>query len=60
MLEPRGEKGLLSIPAGQFNRLRSNPFFPYIEQRLIGLTGHPATREGHTPAESTIGPSAVS
>jgi len=35
MLEPRGKKGLLSIPAGQFNRLRSNPFFPYIEQRLI-------------------------
>jgi len=36
-LEPRGEKGLLSIPAGQFNRLRSNPFFPYIEQRLIDI-----------------------
>ena len=36
-LEPRGEKGLLSIPASQFNRLRSNPFFPYIEQRLIDI-----------------------
>lgn len=34
-LEPRGEKGLLTVPAAQFNRLRSNPFFPYIEQRLI-------------------------
>jgi alpha-beta hydrolase superfamily lysophospholipase len=33
-LEPRGERGLLDLPAGQFNRLRSNPFFPYIEQRL--------------------------
>ena len=38
-LEPRGEKGLLSIPASQFNRLRSNPFFPYIERRLIEVTG---------------------
>jgi len=34
-LEPRGERGLLAIPADQFNRLRSNPFFSYIEQRLI-------------------------
>jgi len=39
MLEPRGEKGLLSVPAGQFNRLRSNPFFRYIEQRLIEVAG---------------------
>lgn len=39
MLEPRGEKGLLSVPAGQFDRLRSNPFFPYIEQRLIEVAG---------------------
>ena len=36
-LEPRGERGLLSLSTGQFNRLRSNPFFPYIEQRLIDL-----------------------
>jgi alpha-beta hydrolase superfamily lysophospholipase len=33
-LEPRGEKGLLAIPADQLMRLRSNPFFPYIQQRL--------------------------
>ncbi len=56
MLEPRGEKGLLSVPAGQFNRLRSNPFFPYIEQRLINLTGNPEALEDHTSAESNIGP----
>ncbi len=37
MLEARGERGLLSIPADQFNRLRSNPFFAYIEQRLIEM-----------------------
>jgi len=36
-LEPRGERGLLSVPADHFNRLRSNPFFPYIEQRLIDV-----------------------
>jgi alpha-beta hydrolase superfamily lysophospholipase len=37
-LEARGERGLLNIPADQLNRLRSNPFFPYIERRLIELT----------------------
>ncbi len=48
-LEPRGEKGLLAIPASQFNRLRSNPFFPYIEQRLITLTGGPSAPESASP-----------
>jgi len=38
-LEPRGEKGLLVVSADQFLRLRSNPFFPYIEQRLIEVAG---------------------
>jgi len=37
-LEPRGERGLLNISADHFSRLRSNPFFPYIEQRLVELT----------------------
>jgi hypothetical protein len=36
-LEPRGERGLLTLPAGQFNRLRSNPFFAYIEGRLTEI-----------------------
>jgi len=58
-LEPRGEKGLLSIPAGQFNRLRSNPFFPYIEQRLIELTGNPLPLESQTSTESTLGPTTM-
>ena len=48
-LEPRGERGLLSISTGQFSRLRSNPFFPYIEQRLIDLTGGPSARENTSP-----------
>jgi len=37
-IEPRGERGLLAVPAAALTRLRSNPFFPYIEQRLIELT----------------------
>lgn len=38
-LELRGERGLLSFPAGQFGRLRSNPFFSYIERRILALVG---------------------
>ena len=38
-LEPRGERGLMVISSDQFLRLRSNPFFPYIEQRLIEAAG---------------------
>jgi len=34
-LHPRGEKQLLIVPIDQFMRLRYNPFFPYVEQRLI-------------------------
>jgi len=41
-VEPRGERGLLAVPADQLTRLRSNPFFPYVEQRLIELAT-PAT-----------------
>ncbi len=37
-LEPRGEKGILIVSGSEFLRLRSNPFFSYIEQRLIELT----------------------
>ena len=33
-LEPRGEKGLLDVPSDQLTRLRCNPFFSYVEQRL--------------------------
>jgi alpha-beta hydrolase superfamily lysophospholipase len=58
-LEPRGERGLLVVAADQFLRLRSNPFFPYIERRLIELTGDPPVPEGKTSTESTVGPTAV-
>jgi alpha-beta hydrolase superfamily lysophospholipase len=59
-LEPRGERGLLNLPAGQFNRLRSNPFFPYIEQRLLEVAAGEAniSESTKTPRqeESTANP----
>ena len=37
-LEARGEQGLLAVSAEQLTRLRSNPFFSYVERRLIETT----------------------
>jgi esterase/lipase len=34
-LEPRGEKGVLRVSLNQLMRLRYNPFFRYIEERII-------------------------
>ena len=34
-LEPKGEKGVLQIPASNLLRLRSNPFYDILEQRVI-------------------------
>jgi hypothetical protein len=34
-LEPRGETDLLIAPLSQLMRLRHNPFFPYIERRIV-------------------------
>lgn len=33
--EPRGERGVILVPLEQLMRLRYNPFFPYIEQRIV-------------------------
>ena len=33
-LQPRGETGLLTVSVGQLMRLRHNPFFSYIKERL--------------------------
>jgi alpha-beta hydrolase superfamily lysophospholipase len=33
-LSVRGEQGVLTMPAGNLLRLRSNPFYSYIEQRI--------------------------
>jgi alpha-beta hydrolase superfamily lysophospholipase len=34
-LEMRGENGLLLVKPGQMLRLRSNPFFPYLQRRML-------------------------
>jgi alpha-beta hydrolase superfamily lysophospholipase len=33
-LQPRGERGLLALPIDQLMRLRYNPFFDYLEERV--------------------------
>jgi len=33
-LSIRGEQGVLTVPAGNLLRLRSNPFYSYVEQRI--------------------------
>jgi alpha-beta hydrolase superfamily lysophospholipase len=35
MLHPRGERGVLNVPPSLMLRLRYNPFFSYIEKRLV-------------------------
>lgn len=34
-MSPRGETGYLTVPLSQFMRLRHNPFFAYVEKRVI-------------------------
>jgi hypothetical protein len=38
-MELRGERGVLQIPAADMLRLRWNPFYPYIERRLLEFVG---------------------
>ena len=35
---PRGERGILTVPINILMRLRYNPFFGYIEQRILDVT----------------------
>lgn len=35
MAEPRGETGVSQVPIDQFMRLRYNPFFAYMERRIV-------------------------
>ena len=44
-LSIRGEQGVLTVPAGSLLRLRSNPFYSYIEQRIT------AAAKLHIPAQ---------
>jgi len=38
-LAPRGEKGILSVPIGQVMRMMYNPFYPYLEEKIISWVG---------------------
>jgi hypothetical protein len=35
----RGERGVLQIPASDMLRLRWNPFYPYLESRVLAFVG---------------------
>jgi len=37
-----GERGLLAVPVGDTVRLRHNPFWPYVAQRVAAFLDHPA------------------
>ena len=54
-IEARGETGVLAVPRWLATRQRSNPFFPYLEQRVLAFTGSP--RPEHPPCgPRTTGP----
>ncbi|MEJ2309897.1 MAG: alpha/beta fold hydrolase [Gammaproteobacteria bacterium] len=38
-LAMRGERGVLQVPAADMLRLRWNPFYPYVEKRLLDFFG---------------------
>jgi alpha-beta hydrolase superfamily lysophospholipase len=39
-LAMRGERGVLQVSAADMLRLRWNPFYPYVEQRVLDFLGH--------------------
>lgn len=41
-LQPRGERGVLTVPVEQLVRLTWNPFFPYLEERVREWAAIPA------------------
>ena len=40
----RGERGVLQIPASEMLRLRWNPFYPYVEERVLEFLGLTSVR----------------
>ena len=38
-LAVRGERGVIGVPASTMLRQRWNPFYTYIEERILELTG---------------------
>jgi alpha-beta hydrolase superfamily lysophospholipase len=45
----RGERGMLALPMDLLMRLRYNPFFPYLEQRLVQVLGSTRIESKQTP-----------
>jgi hypothetical protein len=41
-IAPRGERGALLVSAESLARMSSNPFFPYLLERIDDLLGHRA------------------
>lgn len=39
LIAPRGEGSVLMVPIEDFMRLKSNPFFPYVERRILEWIG---------------------
>lgn len=49
-IQPRGERNLLRVSVQQLMRLRHNPFFDYIEKRLIDELSAISTVDGAEPS----------
>jgi len=47
LLAPRGERGVLAVPIDQLMRLNCNPFFPYLESKI--LEGIHSARPAESP-----------
>lgn len=45
-LELLGERGLLAVPTGDLLRLRFNPFYPYVERRILAFIEEISTAKG--------------
>jgi alpha-beta hydrolase superfamily lysophospholipase len=42
----RGERGVLQVPADEMLRLRWNPFYPYVESRVLEFLGLEVLKDG--------------
>ena len=45
LLSPRGERAVFSVPSDTLMRLTCNPFFPYIDARIVSWTQSGAARK---------------
>ena len=51
-LQPRGETHYLTAPLSQLMRLRHNPFFAYVEQRILSMIDQLLGRSSESTPES--------